>query len=88
MIDHPHDPEFAPKSLNPLEDQAEVVANCGKDWVDGIAFGVGEVIAVHAVARFDMANHRFNGRAAFHLAFDGGCDPSFLACGKDTELVA
>ena len=76
-----------PKYPNPLEDEAEVVSGGGQDGVDGITLDVGEVIAVHSVARLDVADDRFDSGAALHLAFDGWCDMAFLTCGEDLELV-
>ena len=76
-----------PKSPDPLEDEAEVVSGGSEDGVDGITLGVSEVIAVHSVARLDVADDRFDSSAALHLAFDGRCDAAFLTCGEDLELV-
>src|SRR5690348_7658236 len=34
-----------------------------------------------------MADDGLDGRSAFHFAFDGRCDASFLACGEDPKLA-
>ena len=48
---------------------------------------MGEVVAVHPVTMFEVADHRFDGCSPFHLSLDGWRDPAFLACGEDVELV-
>ena len=48
---------------------------------------MGEVVAVHAVAVLDVADDRFDGGPAFHLALDGRGDAAFLAGGEDAQLV-
>jgi len=40
--------------VDPLEDKAEVVSNNCEDRIDGIALFVGEVIAVHSMAGFEV----------------------------------
>ena len=75
------------KSFDPLEDDSEVVSHGGEDGIDGISFGVCEVVPVHSVLIFHMPDHGFDGGAAFHDAFDCWCDPPFLPCGIDFERV-
>lgn len=45
--------DFGPKKREPPEEQAEVVGGGGEDGVDGIAAGMGEIIAVHPMLGFD-----------------------------------
>ena len=59
-----------------------------EDGVDGIALGVGEIVAAHAMFILDVADERLDGGAASHLAFDGGCHSAFLARGVNLEPVA
>jgi len=87
LIEHPCDSDLEPKKSDPLENQAEVVANGCEDRIDGVALFMGEVIAVHSMAGIEVTNHRSDGCAAFHLAFHGGRNPPFLACGKDPVFV-
>ena len=61
MIEYPCDPDLAPKSPDPFEDKAEVVAGGCKNWVDGIALLISEIITVHSVPGFEVADHRFDG---------------------------
>jgi hypothetical protein len=46
-----------------------------------------EVVAVHAVLVLEMADHRFDGGAAAHLAFDLRRDTALLLGRVDLELV-
>ncbi len=55
LSEYPLDPDFEPKSLDPFEDEAEVVSDGGQDRIDGIALFMGEVVAVHPVAGFKVA---------------------------------
>ena len=87
MIDYQRPAYLKPKNPDPLEDEAEVVSGGSEDGVDGITLGVSEVIAVHSVARLDVADDWFDSGPPLHLAFDGWCDTAFLACGEDLELV-
>lgn len=66
------------KKHEPAEQQAEVVSDGGEDGIDGVAAGMGEVIAVHSVVGFEMADDGFDGGSSFELTFDGLGDASFL----------
>ena len=87
MTEYPHHPDFEPKSLDPLENEAEIVADCCEDGVDGITLFVGEVVAVHSVFVFEVTDDRFDRCPSPHLAFDCRCHAAFLACGEDLELM-
>jgi hypothetical protein len=49
------------------EEEAEVISGGGQNGVDGIALGMGEMIAVHAMLILDMADKRFDGGAALRV---------------------
>ncbi len=65
----------------------EVVAGGGEDGVAAVAVATLEVIAAHAVLGLEVADHRLDGGAAFHLAFDDGGDPAGLTGDPDPELL-
>lgn len=67
------------KKREPAEQQAEVVADRGEDGVNGIAAGMGEVISLHSVIGFEMADDWLDGGSSFELALDGLGDASLLA---------
>ncbi len=71
----------------PGEEKAEVASGGGKDGVDRIALGSGQVIALRAMLVLDVADERFDRGAAAHLGFDGRRQAAFLACGVDSGLV-
>lgn len=52
---------MAQRKSEPPEQQAEVVADGGEDGVDGVAAGMGEVIAVHSVVGFEMPDDGLDG---------------------------
>src|SRR5262245_32905483 len=63
------------------------VAGGGEDGVDGVAGGVGQMIAAHPVLALQVADHRLDGRAAFHLSPDGRRHTPLLAAGVDAHVV-
>jgi hypothetical protein len=65
----------------------EVEAGGGEDRVDAVAFLALEVVAVHSMVGLEVADHRLDGGAALHLAFDCGGGPPDLAADKDAEAV-
>ncbi len=65
----------------------EVIPGCSEDRFDCVALLVGDVVSVHSIAIFEATDDRLDGRAAFHLAFDGRRDSLLLLCGEDTEFV-
>jgi len=87
IIPHHRYREQGQKKPDPFEDEAEVVTGGGEDGVDSVALGMGEAIAVHAVVIFEMPDDRVDGRAALHLAIDGGRDAAHLSGGEDTQSV-
>jgi hypothetical protein len=60
----------AQQKPQPVEQEAEVVADGGEYGVDGVASAMGKVIAAHAVLGLEMTDHRFDGGASFHVALD------------------
>jgi hypothetical protein len=48
-----------------------VAAGGGEDGVGAVARSALEIVAVHAVLGLDVADHRLDGGAAYHLAADG-----------------
>ena len=79
--------EQGAQKLEPGEEQIEIVADGGEHGVDGIAAGMGEVVSVHAVLVFGMANHGFDGRAAFEVSLDGLGQAALLIGDIDFELL-
>src|SRR6516162_8585178 len=69
------------------EEAAEVVAGGGEHGVDGVAAGVGKVIAAHAVMFLEMADDGLNGGTPFELALNLRRDAALLAARVDLELV-
>ncbi len=82
------DPDLEAKKPDPLEDEAEVVANGGEDRVDGVALVVGEEVAPHTVAVLEMSDDGFDRGSSFHLPLDGRRDAALLTSDKDLELLA
>src|SRR3546814_17052945 len=80
--------DIGAKKREPAEEQAEVVADGGEDGIDGIAGGMGEVIAIHPVVGFEMTDDGLDGGSSVELALDGLGDASLLSCCVDLELVA
>ena len=59
----------------------------GEHGVDGVAAGVGKVIAAHAVMFLEMADDGLNGGTPIKLALDLRRDAALLAGRVDLELV-
>lgn len=80
------------KSLQPPEQEGEVVAGGGQDGIDGVALPAGEVVAAHPMLGLDVADDGLDGGAAAHLARDGRDDAAFLAlmntCGSAVRMAA
>jgi len=77
----------AQQKPQPVEKEAEVVADRGEHGVDGVADAVSEVIVAHAVLGLEMTDYGLDGRTPFHLAFDLWSDAALLPGGIDLELV-
>jgi hypothetical protein len=71
----------------PGDEAAEVVAHGGEYGVDGVAAGMGKVVAAHAVIILKMADHRLDGGAAFERALDLVGDAALLAHRVDSKPV-
>jgi hypothetical protein len=48
---------------------------------------VGEIVAAHAVAFFEVPDDGLDCGSAFHLSFDLGCDAALLPRSEHAELV-
>jgi hypothetical protein len=77
----------AQQKPQPVEQEAEVVADGREHGVDGIAGTVSEMVAAHAVLGLEMTDHRLDGSAPFHVALDLRGDAALLTGGVDLELV-
>src|SRR5579864_297865 len=75
------------KPFEPSQEQAEVVAGGGEDGVAAVSVASFEMIAVHAVLGFEVADRRLDGGAALHLAADGGGGAAHPAADPDAELL-
>src|SRR5438552_1331789 len=60
----------AQKPSEPAQEEAKVVAGGGEHSIDAVAVAPLQIIAAHAVLGLGMADDRFDGGAAPHLATD------------------
>lgn len=67
------------QKAEPCQEAPKIVAHGGEHSVDGVAGRAGEVIAVHTVLVCGVADDRFDGRSAPHLALDRLGHAAFLA---------
>ena len=81
------DQESEQQEPQPGDEAAEVVSGGGEHGVDGVAAGMGKVVAAHAVVVLEMADHRLDGGAAFERALDLIGDAALLARRVDSEPV-
>src|SRR2546423_15267705 len=77
----------AQKPSEPAQEEAKVVAGGGEHSIDAVAVASLEIIAAHAVLGLGMADDRFDGGAAPHLATDRFRDPAHLAADPHPELL-
>src|SRR2546423_15335115 len=77
----------AKKPSEPAQEEAKVVAGGGEHSIDAVAVASLEIIAAHAVLGLGMADDRFDGGAAPHLATDRFRDPAHLAADPHPELL-
>jgi hypothetical protein len=75
------------KLCQPAQEEAEVVTGGGEDGIDAVALTALEIVAVHAVFGFEMADDRLDCGSAFHLAAGGSGDAPHLVADPDPELV-
>src|SRR5216684_7273504 len=75
------------KSLQPAQEEAEVVAGGGQDRIAAVAVAALEIIAAHAAFGLGVADDRFDGGAALHLAADRSGHAADLAGDPDPELL-
>ena len=72
------DQNQAQKIPQPPDQKAKVVTDGGEHGVVSIATSVVEVIALHTMLVFEMPDHRLDGAATTHLAFDLRSDAALL----------
>src|SRR5204862_682371 len=77
----------AQKPSEPAQEEAKVVAGGGEHSIDAVAVASLQIIAAHAVLGLGMADDRFDGGAAPHLATDRFRDPAHLAADPHPELL-
>ncbi len=77
----------SPKKREPCQQAPEIVSSGGEDGVDGVALAMGQEVPVHSVVFFGVADQRFDGGAAFELAFDSVGYAAFLSLRVNLELV-
>src|SRR5256714_5154750 len=77
----------AQKPSEPAQEEAKVVAGGGEHSIDAVAVAPLQIIAPHAVLGLGMADDRFDGGAAPHLATDRFRDPAHLAADPHPELL-
>src|SRR2546427_11087368 len=75
------------KSLQPAQEEAEVVAGGGQDRIAAVAVAALEIIAPHAVFGLGVADDRLDRGAALHLAADRSGHPAHLAGDPHPELL-
>ena len=75
------------EKLQPSEDEAEVVPDCGEDGVGGITFLALEVAAAEVAIGLHVSDHGFDSGAAFELALDDAEDAALLAGDEDTTGI-
>jgi len=60
--------DLAQQKPEPTDQATEVVADGGQDGIGGISLAVPEIIAVHSMVCFEVADHRLDGGAPSQLA--------------------
>ena len=73
------------KSLEPAQEQDEVVAGGSKNGIDAVTLSALEIVAAHRP--LEMADHGLDGGSVPHLAADGFGDTADLAADPDLEPV-
>src|SRR5262249_14809574 len=67
--------------------EAQVVADCGKDGVRGVAGTALEVAAAEVAVGFHVSDHSFDGGAAPQFALDDTEDAALLAGDEDAARI-
>lgn len=62
---HSGDQDCEQQKPQPSDKASEVVSGGGEHGIDGVACGVGEIVAAHAMVVLEMADDRLDGGAAF-----------------------
>ena len=75
------------QSLQPLEDEAEAVADGGQHGVGMVAVSSVEAIAVEMAVCLHMADHRLDGGPSPELLLDGAEDSALPAEDEDAERL-
>ena len=71
MVQRGREPAPEPENRrknNPPQQFAEVVPGGAQQRVDLVAFLTGQIVAIHAVVTFQVADRRLDGRPAFEHA--------------------
>ena len=76
------------KKPQPCEEAAKAVAGGGEHGVDGVAAGMGEVIAAHVVVLLEVADDGLDGGPPFEFALDLRREAALLAAGEWWCVVA
>ena len=76
------------KKPQPCEEAAKAVAGGGEHGVDGVAAGMGEVIAAHVVVLLEVADDGLDGGPPFEFALDLRREAALLAAGEWWGVVA
>lgn len=71
----------------PVEQEAEVIADGGKHGVVGVALGEGQEVAAHAVVVLEMADDGFDGGPASQRPFDGLGEATLVAGDSAAEIA-
>ncbi len=77
----------AQQGLQPGEDEAQVVADCGKEGIRGVACTALEVAAAEMAVGFHVSDHSFDGGAAPQFALDDAEDAALLARDEDAARI-
>src|SRR5204863_6696577 len=75
------------KAFSQARIEAQVVADCGKDGVRGVADTTLEIAAAEVAVGFHVSDHSFDGGAAPQLALDGAEDAALLAGEEDAARI-
>src|SRR4029079_337803 len=77
----------AQENPQPCEEQAEVVADCGKDSVGGITVSALEIAAAEMAVVLHVTDDGFDGRSTSQLALDGAEHAALLSGDEDAAWV-
>lgn len=75
--------DFAQQNLQPLKDEADVIADRTHDGVDLVIIATLQLFSAHMAVIIAMPNHRLDGVAAPELLFDVALRPALLPQAED-----